>query len=315
MRITHCKDLREAVHQAVSRKYLFGDPTLIDLFLLAFLSRGHVLLEGPPGTGKTLTAKVLAHLLARSMRRIQFTSDMLPADIIGAHIYSPATQAFKFLPGPLFADFILADEINRTPPRTQSALLEAMEERQVTVEGERFSLSPDFFVIATQNPQDFEGTFPLPEAQTDRFLFKIQLQHGSREQEEALLQSVLEGKLPPEFGDIPVLDLDRSAIEAEIKTVIVDRSLVAYVTKILEQTRQTGSLRWGSSVRGGIALLKAARVRALLCGRSHVTPDDIKELVIPTLRHRVSLTPEAQLSNVKEPEVLQSILKKVEFPV
>ena len=314
MSIQSCKDLGDAVHSALLQRYLFGDKRLIDLFLIAFLCRGHILLEGPPGTGKTLAAKLLAHLLAKKFKRIQFTSDMLPSDIIGAHIYSPAKQGFDFIQGPLFSELILADEINRTPPRTQSALLEGMEERQVTAEGESFLLSPDFFVVATQNPQDFEGTFPLPEAQTDRFLFKVRLGHSSAEVETEMLQAILSGTLPPVFDELPRLDFNRRAIDLEIQALFIDKSIVEYTSRILQQTRKSPALRWGSSVRGGIALLKSARIYALLDGRTHVTPDDVKAMLVPTLEHRIKLTPEAQLSGTPESEVLQQIAASVEFP-
>ena len=311
---SYCKSLIDAIHREIDEKYLFGHPQLIDLCMVAFLSRGHVLLEGPPGTGKTLTAKLLARMLAKSFKRIQFTSDMLPADIIGANIYSPAKQGFEFIPGPVFADFILADEINRTPPRTQSALLEAMEERQVTVEGKLMTVSPDFFVIATQNPQDFEGTFPLPEAQIDRFLFKLVLGHAPREKETAMLRNIVEGILPPPFADIPQHAVERARVEDELRQIRVDTSILRYIADILDKTRTNPLITLGSSVRGGIALAKCSRILALLRGRTHVVPDDIKELAVPTLAHRIRLTPEAQVSNVSDRDVIQDILKKAEFP-
>ncbi len=302
MSIDSCRALSDAVHTALLQRYLFGDKRLIDLFLIAYLCRGHVLLEGPPGTGKTLAAKLFARLLSKKFKRIQFTSDMLPSDIIGAHIYSPAKQGFEFIQGPLFSDLILADEINRTPPRTQSALLEAMEERQVTAEGERFVLSPDFFVVATQNPQDFEGTFPLPEAQTDRFLFKVRLGHSTTEIETQMLEAILSGTLPPVFEELSPLDINRRAIDLEIQAAFIDKSVVEYTSRILQETRKSPALRWGSSVRGGIALLKSARVYALLDG------------LVPTLEHRIKLTPEAQLSGTPESEVLLKLASTVEFP-
>jgi len=314
MNTSYVHALRQEIHKYSSQKYLFDSEELIDLIIIAFLSRGHVLLEGPPGTGKTLTAKVIARLFSRTFKRIQFTSDMLPSDIIGAHVYSPAVQKFQFIPGPIFADFVLADEINRTPPRTQSALLEAMEERQVTTEGQLYALSPDFFVMATQNPHDYEGTFPLPEAQTDRFLFKVALIHSGLETDMQIVRQTLDGVLPPKFEEVPQIQFDRGRADAEINQVRFDNSLVRYVSLILQETRRHPLLLAGASVRAGLALARTSRVLALIRGRDYVIPDDIKELTDPVLRHRVKLTAEAQINNETESSVIADIVKKVEFP-
>lgn len=310
----YCEELFKAVREEFDDRLLFGNRELLDLFLIAFLARGHVLVEGPPGTGKTLSAKLLAHKLSKSFKRIQFTSDLLPGDIIGAHIYSPSEHQFNFIPGPLFSDFVLADEVNRTPPRTQSALLEAMEERQVTVEGKTFKLNPDFFVVATQNPYEMEGTFPLPEAQVDRFLFNVVVGHASPQVEARMLQSILSGTLPPQFERISSLAIDRGRVNGEIQGVTLDQSLLNFVTKILDQTRKHPLLSQGSSIRGGIGLCIGAKVRAISQGRTFVTPDDIKSLCAPVLRHRIKLSPEAQIANASEVSVIEEILKRVEFP-
>lgn len=311
---THVKALHEAIHRDAGTNYILGNESLLDSLLIAWLSRGHVLIEGPPGTGKTLSAKVLSRLLARSFKRIQFTSDMLPADITGSHVYQPGTQSFTFIQGPIFADCILADEINRTPPRTQSALLEAMEERQVTIEGHRFELSNDFFVVATQNPQDFEGTFPLPEAQTDRFLFKIVLTHAMPETDVRIMRGALSGTLPPDFEALKPIGADRAQLDREIESIRVDDSVLAYIARVLSMTRNHPQLIIGASVRGGLAIARASRVVAALAGRDFVIPDDVKKLALPVLRHRVHVSPEAQMGGETAEKILSEILKKAEFP-
>ena len=307
------QDLIQRVKDTLN-PYLFGLDGSLDLILAAYLVRGHVLIEGPPGTAKTLVAKLLARIFSRSFSRIQFTSDMLPADILGSHIYSQASQNFSFVPGPIFADFVLADEINRTPPRTQSALLEAMEERQVTVDGRRIPLTADFFVLATQNPQDFEGTFPLPEAQLDRFLLQVVLTHQSAEAEIQILDATMRGALPPQLDKISSIEWDHTAIESEIAGVSIDPSLVRHVVRLIQATREHQAFAFGSSVRGGIALLKTARAFAAIAGRDFVIPDDIKSLVVPTLRQRVRLAADAALGNEDAAHILTAIVKNTGFP-
>ncbi|MBF0107064.1 MAG: MoxR family ATPase [Deltaproteobacteria bacterium] len=239
---------------------------------------------------------------------------MLPSDILGCSIYLMAQQEFKFIKGPVFSDFIVADEINRAPPRTQSALLEAMEERQVTIEGTRHILNPDFFVMATQNPQEYEGTFQLPEVQMDRFLFKLTVSHADVKAETSMLKSIAEGVLPPDFTKLDTMAFDRAALDLEIQQITLDQSLLDYIAEIINQTRKHPYVLYGSSVRGGIALTLTGRILALLDGRDFVIPDDIKALCHHTLRHRIKLNSEAQLSGIKAEDVLDDILQKTGFP-
>lgn len=306
--------LFEQIKEQICGKYLLGNTDFIDWLLVAYLSRGHVLVEGPPGTGKTLSAKILAKTLSRDAKRIQFTTDMLPSDILGAYLYNPAEHNFKFIQGPIFTDFLIADEINRTPPRTQSALLEAMEERQITIEGTEHRLSDDFFVIATQNPQGFEGTFPLPEVEMDRFIFKLVVHHAEPETEVELLRHILSGQLPPAFSKIGPAAWDRTVLEQELATTRVDESILTYIAALLKSTRTHPLLDYGSSVRGGIALAKGARILARKQGRDFVVPDDIKQLALGALRHRIRLNAEAQLSGMTDEAVIGDILQKVPFP-
>lgn len=311
---TTLKNTISEIKSQLLDKYLFGSENLIDLLMIAFFAKGHVLIEGPPGTAKTLCAKLMAHVISKSFKRIQFTSDMLPGDILGAHIYSPNTNSFDFIKGPIFADFILADEINRTPPRTQSALLEAMEEKQISSEGKQFKLSHDFFVLATQNPHDFDGTFPLPEAQLDRFLFKLKTNHAPREVELEVLDKITKGVLPPNLSELETVKLDWDSIDREISSVTIDKSILSYISEILAETRSSDLLSDGSSVRGGIALIKCARIMALLKDRDYVIPDDIKELAIPTLQHRIRLSSDSVIADITEEQVINTILDKVPFP-
>jgi len=311
---SYTRQCHQQIVSQVGSTYILGQDAVLQNILIAYLARGHVLIEGPPGTAKTLTAKLLAKTLSKTFKRIQFTSDLLPGDILGASIYSPEKQEFQFIKGPLFSDFIVADEINRTPPRTQSALLEAMEERQVTAEGNLMRLSPDFFVIATQNPQDFEGTFPLPEVQLDRFLMKIKVEHASVETEAKILTLVAEDKLPPVLDDVPTYPIDRSRIEGEVKLVRIDASLKNYIAQIISHTRKHPSLVSGASVRGAIALMNCSRLLALISGRDFLIPDDIKLLAPATLCHRIRVSPEARLSSTSEESIVEQILKEVPFP-
>lgn len=284
---------------------------LIRHLFVAWMAGGHVLIEGPPGTGKTITALRFSQLLGRAFKRIQFTSDMLPSDILGANIYSPKDNNFQFRPGPLFTDIVLADEINRAPPRTQSALLEAMEERQITIEGETRNLDHHFFVIATQNAIEFEGTFPLPEAQIDRFLFKIELDHYPAKEEIRIMELGLQNFKEKNLSQIMFNHAD---MLEECQSVKISPAIFSYTAILLEKTRHHETIDLGASVRAGLSLLKSSRVLALIEGRDFVTADDIKELSLPVLRHRLRLTPEAQMNGLRSDQVINDLLQQLEFP-
>lgn len=293
--------------------HLLAQGAELELLFTAWLAHGHILIEGPPGVGKTLTARLMAQGLSQGFRRVQFTSDLLPSDIIGGNIYVPGQQGYTFIPGPIFSDCLLADEINRTPPRTQSALLEAMEERQVSVDGKTTRLSQDFFVVATQNPHEFEGTFPLPEAQTDRFMFKIVIGHASLEVDEKILRLNL-GRQVLARPQIEPLAVNRAALDLEIESTKIDDSLLSYIARLLAATRKHPQIAFGSSIRGGLALALGSKAKARIQGRDFVTIDDIKALIAPCLRHRLRLKAEAQISGIKDTDILAQLAREVEFP-
>jgi MoxR-like ATPase len=285
--------------------------------LVCLLARGHILLEGVPGTAKTLLVRTLALALDVRFVRIQFTPDLMPADITGITLLTGAQQ-FSFRPGPVFADLVLADEINRAPAKTQAALLEAMQERTVTVDGQSHPLSPTFTVFATQNPIEFEGTYPLPEAELDRFMAKVQVGYPAADVEQSILTRYVEGfeaDRTDTYGVSPVINANgleqlRQAVDA----VRVEPSITAYVTAIVRATREAASLTLGASPRAGVALFKAARAAALLDGRDYVIPDDVKRLAPSILRHRVSVAPELELEGVTADQALKAILDRIEAP-
>lgn len=298
-------------------RVVLGQHAVVREAVLALIARGHVLLEGPPGTAKTLLVRALNETLGLSFCRIQFTPDLMPSDITGVNILS-GHGTFTFRPGPLFADLVLADEINRAPAKTQAALLEAMEERSVTVDGERHPMTPSFTVFATQNPIEFEGTYPLPEAELDRFLLKSTLQYPDGETEGQVLANVLAGFDSTEtgtFGITPVADASGlEQLRAAARSVRVEPALVRYVTALVRATRGVPMLTLGASPRASVALLKLSQASALLEGRDYVVPDDVKELATAVLRHRVIVAPELELEGVTADAALKTLIDRVEAP-
>jgi MoxR-like ATPase len=298
-------------------RVVLGQGAVLREALLALLAKGHVLLEGPPGTAKTLLVRALNEALGLSFRRIQFTPDLMPSDITGVSMLT-GQGTFSFRPGPLFADLVLADEINRAPAKTQAALLEAMQEWSVTVDGDRHALTPSFTVFATQNPIEFEGTYPLPEAELDRFMLKSTLGYPDAVTEEALLQRVLggfEAAEPRSFGITRVLDAaGLVALREAVRSVRVEPTLTAYITGIVRATREAPALTMGASPRASVSLLKLAQASALVDGRDYVVPDDVKGLAPAVLRHRVMVAPELELEGVTADVALRTIIDRVEAP-
>jgi len=299
-------------------KAVVGQDGAVDLLLTALFAGGHVLLEGPPGTAKTLLAQSFARTVGLDYGRIQFTPDLMPGDIIGANLFNFQTSSFTLTHGPIFCELLLADEINRTPPKTQAALLEAMQERQVTIDGVSHPLSERFTVVATQNPIEQQGTYPLPEAQLDRFLFKHVLDYPAIEQERAIVTAhgARTGQMNPEaLGVQPVAD--RAVINAAVATVANVRltdEVVGYIVDLVRATRESADTDTGASPRAGAMLAVAARARAALDGRDYVIPDDVKTLAVPTLRHRLLLSPAAEIEGRKVDQVLQALVEQVAAP-
>ncbi|HLT29807.1 MAG TPA: MoxR family ATPase [Myxococcaceae bacterium] len=309
--------LRERVLSEV-RKVVVGQDATLELLLCAILSGGHVLLEGVPGVAKTLMARALSRTLAAEFTRIQFTPDLMPADILGTSIFDLKTQQFSLVKGPIFTDILLADEINRAPAKTQSALLEAMQERSVSLDGRHLPLSDGFTVFATQNPIESEGTYPLPEAQLDRFLLKIEVGYPSEEEEDAILAAVhggMEAGNLERAGLAPVLNLQQLAdVRRAVSTVMVKPAVLRYVRQVVGATRNSPRIRLGAGPRGSVHLLLASKSLAALRGRAFVTPDDVRTLAGPVLRHRLRLSTDAELDGATVHEVLAEVLDSVEVP-
>jgi MoxR-like ATPase len=315
--MTEIRTVFNQLDQALNAVVL-GQEILVKQLLVALLSSGHVILEGVPGTGKTLTVKVLAKLIEADFRRVQLTPDILPSDILGTNIFDLNSREFVLKKGPVFTEVLLADEINRTPPKTQSALLEAMEERQVTLDGVSLLLPDIFWVIATQNSLEFEGTYPLPEAQLDRFLFKLIVEYPDSVAEKQMLLNSEDGKVGGKI-DLELLGAIATveqilAARAEVKAVEVKEPILDYLLELVKRSRQHPDLTLGASPRSAVAWLQATKAHAWLEGRDFVTPDDVKAIALPLLRHRLILRPEAQLDGLVIDTVISSLLNQVTVP-
>ncbi|MEM6582180.1 MAG: MoxR family ATPase [Pseudomonadota bacterium] len=306
----------ESHFQSQLGQAVFGQEEVVHALTIAFIDRGHILLEAPPGAGKTRLSKAFAQVLGGSMQRVQGTADLMPADITGVHIFNTKDQSFEFQRGPIFADVVLVDEINRAGPKTQSALLEAMEERQVTVDRETFKLSENFVVVATQNPKEFEGTFPLPESQLDRFCLCVSVPYLSRESETRVLSELGTVNTPhhftPPMDPIPPDTID--AVRLEVDKVGLAPELLKYILDITDATRTSSSLSMGLSTRGALTLARCARIEASLRGGEFVIPDDVKQVAAWVVAHRLQLTAEAAINGDNAAGVLNRLLDNIAVP-
>lgn len=315
---TDLSGLNEAVDRVRAEigKVIVGQVQMIDLLLAAILADGHVLIEGVPGVAKTLTAKLLARCIDVSFSRIQFTPDLMPSDVLGTSVFNPQTASFQYKKGPIFSNIVLIDEINRSPAKTQAALFEVMEEKQVTFDGITYHMERPFLVLATQNPIEQEGTYRLPEAQLDRFLFKIAVKYPTMEEEVQILQNSHQGKTT-HFHEVVQKIL--SATEIEHYRILtsglhVEEKILEYIARLIHETRNNKSLFLGGSPRASVAVLKTAKAFAAMRGRDFVTPDDVIMVLAPVLRHRILLTPEKEMEGITPDEIIEGILKKVEVP-
>ncbi len=299
-------------------KVIVGQDEVIEQILVAVLAEGHALLEGVPGTAKTLTVKTLARIIGADFSRIQFTPDLMPSDITGTNVFNMQSSEFSLRQGPIFTDILLADEINRTPPKTQAALLEAMEERQTTIDGERYKLSPMFTVLATENPIEYEGTYPLPEAQLDRFLLKILIDYPQADAELEIVSRWDAGFNARQLEQVEIAPLTQEMsiqnCRAEVKAMRMETGVQKYIVEIVRKSRTHPTILYGASPRASVALLLCSKALAAIRGRDFPTPDDVRDVALPVLRHRLALRAEAELDGATTDAVISDILKTVEVP-
>ena len=297
-------------------KVIVGQDEMVKLILGALLADGHVLIEGVPGVAKTLTAKLVARSIDAGFSRIQFTPDLMPSDVLGTPVFNPRDAVFEFKKGPLFSNIILVDEINRAPAKTQSALLEVMEEKQISVDGTTYAMDAPFMVLATQNPVEQEGTYRLPEAQLDRFLFKIVVPYPSEAEELSILTQFHQmGNAKAEDTIQKVLTASQiNQLRSQIRTLLIEEKLLQFIAKLIHQTRHHKSLYLGASPRASLALMNASKAMAAMAGRDFVTPDDIRDVAVPVLRHRIVLSPDKEMEGVTEEEVIRQIIQGMDIP-
>ena len=302
--------------QEVISKRLIGQNKLVELLFTAILSDGHVLIEGVPGVAKTYTAKLFAKLLDVGFSRIQFTPDLMPSDVTGTNVFNPKVTEFEFKQGPIFSNVVLIDEINRAPAKTQAALLECMEERQISSDGITHEMAEPFIVLATQNPVEHEGTYKLPEAQLDRFLFKLEINYPEFSDEVKLLEEVSADRINNDFSKIQpaLISKDLQEYKALVNKVVIDVKLLEYIARLVHDTRENPDLFLGASPRASIGILNSSKALAAIRGRDFVTPDDIREVTVPVLNHRVVLSPEREMEGIKSMQTIEEIIEQIEVP-
>ncbi len=312
------EELQQAVESLKTQlgKVIIGQDNFIELLIAGLLAEGHVLIEGVPGVAKTVTAKLFARTLETDFSRIQFTPDLMPSDVLGTSVLSSKSSEFEFKPGPIFSNIILIDEINRAPAKTQAALFEVMEEKQITIDGKKYTMKPPFMVVATQNPIEQEGTYALPEAQLDRFLFKIKVDYPSAEEEVMILQSHHQRKgAKPEDSITPVLTPEKLlSLQVQIRDVLVEEKLLNYIAQLVIKTRNHPHLYLGASPRATIAVMNASKAMAAIQGRDFVIPEDIRKVLVPVLAHRVIVSPEKEMEGITQENVIDLITNTIEIP-
>lgn len=315
LRVEELNEVASRIRNEIG-KVIVGQDRVLNMLLTALLANGHVLIEGVPGVAKTMIAKLLAKTISTGFSRIQFTPDLMPSDVLGTTVFKPSDSTFEFNRGPIFSNLILIDEVNRAPAKTQSALFEVMEERQVTIDGTTHLLAAPFIVLATQNPVEHEGTYRLPEAQLDRFLFKINIGYPTVEQEVIILQNACErgGRKEPDDVHPVVTEAELLRFQEMVNHVLVDEQLLHYIAAIINKTRNNNALYLGASPRASLAVLRAAKAYAALEGRDFVMPEDVKEVVFSVLTHRIILSPEKEMEGVKPEAIIRQIIESIEVP-